>query len=285
MEPPVRVALSAGRPSDTRPTRLPPSQGPVSAGMASEPTRGTGGSATKRPTCSDRGSCVGSLALEPVILEQRGRLLHQYGVASNDPEAAHRERLEYGLPLEELVRVCLEALCLAQRGQSVEVGGHRSREVPSGSFPFERGRCRDQPVHRGEVVAVERQPDPGCIHDPAEPFHAQLVRFALDRCSLLILTEQGTGCRTHEQASGTPDAGCRQVFLDGGAQAGDERSDRLVLSQQLQELDLQSHGMKAVMREEPPAELVVDLDHPTGFRKTTAHGEQRGHALTYPGTG
>src|SRR5256885_1047486 len=103
------------------------------------------------------------------------------------------------------------------------------------------------------------------------------ARFALERCSLLILTEQGTGCRTHEQASGTPDAGCRQVFLDGGAQAGDERSDRLVLSQQLQELDLQSHGMKAVMREEPPAELVVDLDHPTGFRKTTAHGEQRGH--------
>src|SRR6266498_5487794 len=42
--------------------------------------------------------------------------------------------------------------------------------------------------------------------------------------------------------------------------------------------------MKAVMREEPPAELVVDLDHPTGFRKTTAHGEQRGHALTYPST-
>src|SRR6266511_1702432 len=80
-----------------------------------------------RTACWGDGSRACGLALEPEILEARCRLLHQFGVASNDPEGAHRESLEYGLPLEELGRICLEALCLPQRGQGVEVGAEISR--------------------------------------------------------------------------------------------------------------------------------------------------------------
>src|SRR6266516_5221820 len=100
---------------------------------------------------------------------------------------------------------------------------------------------------------MERQPDPGRFQDGTEALHAQLLRFALERAGLRVVTKRRAGGRTHEQAPGASDARRGEVFRDRGSSAWDQGPDRLPLSEDFVQLDLHGRRMEAVMREEPTA--------------------------------